>query len=135
MSQRRRRPSARRPRGHPNGDGAGGPDGRAVGGAGAVAAGGQAGRAVVEVDEAAAHRWDQVAGADGGAVAGCAGGLRISYLESDLPVILSGTVSPVAEERRWRSYLRRNGPSLGGMSWRPGGCGSGSIWGGRRGRS
>jgi hypothetical protein len=45
MSQRRRRPSARRPRGHLSGDaagGAGGPDGRAMGGAGAAAAGQQA---------------------------------------------------------------------------------------------
>ena len=41
MSQRRRRPSARRPRGHLSGDGAGGPDGRAVGGAGAGAAAGK----------------------------------------------------------------------------------------------
>jgi len=31
--------------------------------------------------------------------------------------------------------LQEKCPSLGGMSWRPGGCGSGSIWGGRRGRS
>ena len=36
MSQRPRRPSARRPRGHLNGDGAGGPDRCAVGGAGAL---------------------------------------------------------------------------------------------------
>jgi transposase len=44
MSQRRRRPSVRRPRGHLSGDGAGGPDGRAVGGAGTGAGRQRAGR-------------------------------------------------------------------------------------------
>jgi transposase len=43
MSQRRRRPSARRPRGHLSGERAGGPDRRAAGGAGAAAAAQQPG--------------------------------------------------------------------------------------------
>jgi transposase len=76
MSQRPRRPSARRPRGHLNGDGAGGPDGWAVGGSGAAAAVRQQARAPAEVDEAAAHRRYSVAGPGGCAVAGCAAGVR-----------------------------------------------------------
>jgi hypothetical protein len=76
MSQRRRRPSARRPRGHLNGDGAGGPDGRAVGGAGAAAAARQEARPPAGTDETAAHRRDPVADPDGRAVAGRAPGLR-----------------------------------------------------------
>jgi hypothetical protein len=35
--------------------------------------------------------------------------------------IMSGTVSPVAEESRCRSYLRRSGLSWGGTSWPLGG--------------
>src|SRR5215218_7833018 len=41
-----------------------------MGGAGAAAAEGEEVRPSAEVDEAAAHRWDQVAGTDGLAVAG-----------------------------------------------------------------
>src|SRR6185437_5666747 len=70
MSQRRRRPSARRPRGHLSGDGAGGPDGRAVGGAGAAAAARQEAGPPAGTDETAAHRRDPVADPDGRAVAG-----------------------------------------------------------------
>ena len=64
MSQRPRRPSARRPRGHLTGDGAGGPDRRAVGGAGAVAAAREEAGPAGEVDETAADRRDPVAGPD-----------------------------------------------------------------------
>src|SRR6266536_3265045 len=70
MSQRPRRPSARRPHGHLNGDGAGGPDGCPVGGAGAAAAGRQEAGTPAGADEAAAHRRDPVAGPDRRAVAG-----------------------------------------------------------------
>src|ERR1700747_3173784 len=72
MSQRRRRPSARRPRGHLSGDGAGG----AGGGAGAAAAAGQEAGPPAGTDETAAHRRDPVADPDGRAVAGRAPGLR-----------------------------------------------------------
>ena len=76
MSQRPRRPSARRPRGHLSGDGAGGPDGRAVGGAGAAAAARQEARPPAGTDETAAHRRDPVADPDRCAVARRATGLR-----------------------------------------------------------
>src|SRR5512133_1285946 len=76
MSQRRRRPSARRPRGHLSGDGAGGPDGRAVGGAVAAAAARQEAGAPADLDETAAHRRDPVADPGRRAVAGRAAGLR-----------------------------------------------------------
>jgi transposase len=76
MSQRPRRPSARRPRGHLSGEQAGGPDGRAVGGAGAAAAPRPEARPAADMDKTAAHRRDPVAGPDRLAVAGCAAGLR-----------------------------------------------------------
>src|SRR5215218_148805 len=47
-----------------------------MGGAGAAAAEGEEVRPSAEVDEAAAHRWDQVAGAGGLAVAGCTTAVR-----------------------------------------------------------
>ena len=49
----------------------------------------------------------------------------------------SGTVSPVAEgEQRWaRSYSGRSGLFWAVTMLRPGGCGSGPIWGGRPARS
>ena len=50
--------------------------------------------------------------------------------------VSSGTVSPVAEEQRWSpSYLRRSGLCWAGTMLRPGGCGSGPIWGGHPARS
>jgi hypothetical protein len=76
MSQRPRRPSARRPRGYLNGEQAGGPDGRAVGRAGAVAASRPEAGPPAEVDETAAHQRDPVAGAGRCAVAGRAVGVR-----------------------------------------------------------
>ena len=70
MSQRPRRPSARRPGWPPShGEGAGGPDGRAVGGAGAAAAARQEARPPAGTDETAAHRRDPVADPDRCAVA------------------------------------------------------------------
>jgi transposase-like protein len=50
--------------------------------------------------------------------------------------ISPGTVSPVTEEQCWApSYLRRSGPCWAATMPRPGGCGSGPIWGGHRARS
>src|SRR6266498_2659555 len=70
MSHRPRRPSPRRPRGHHTRGRAGGPERCTVGGAGAVAAQGNQARSPAQVEQAAAHRWDPLAGTGGGAVAG-----------------------------------------------------------------
>jgi len=61
MSQRGRRPSARRPRGYLSGERPGGPDRRLVGGAGAAAAAWREAGTPAEVDEAAADQRDPVA--------------------------------------------------------------------------
>jgi len=76
MVLRPRRPTPRRPRGHPTGGGAGGPDRRAVGGAGAVAAQWEEAGPPAEVQQTAVDRRDSVAGAGGLAVAGRAGAVR-----------------------------------------------------------
>src|SRR6266498_96110 len=70
MVLRPKRPTPRRPRGHPTGGRAGGPDRRAVGGAAAVAAQRPEAGPPAEVDQAAAHRRDPLADPGGRAVAG-----------------------------------------------------------------
>jgi hypothetical protein len=70
MRHRPRSPSPRRPRGHHTRGGAGRPDRCAVGGAGAVAAQGHQAWSPAQVEQAAADRWDPLAGAGGRAVAG-----------------------------------------------------------------
>ena len=76
MSQRRRRPSARRPRGHLSGEQAGGPDVTRSGRCWSRCCRAAEAGAPAEVDETAAHRRDPVAGPDRCAVAGRAVGLR-----------------------------------------------------------